>query len=254
MKPNSNQNDDNTQYDQIFTHMKYGTLYLIPLPISEDFNVNVTPRQVEVIESCKYFLVENIRTARRFISSLKLDVAIDQLHFDLLDKRTASASIKELMRPLLLGNDLGLMSEAGSPCVADPGALAVAFAHSNQIKVVPLAGPSSIILGLIASGLNGQSFTFHGYLPIKKDERIKMIKKIESLSRSLDQTQIFIEAPYRNQSLFEDLLKTCKKETLLCVAMDINGQSEWIQTLSISQWMDNNANFTKNPAIYLILA
>ncbi|MFY0650638.1 MAG: SAM-dependent methyltransferase [Cyclobacteriaceae bacterium] len=217
--------------------MENGKLYLIPTIISDNTQQVIIPEAVtKVISDVDYYLVENVRTARRFISSLKLDVEIESLRFEVLDKKTSGQSLIALMAPIHDGKDVGVMSESGCPGVADPGALAVEYAHKNRIQVVPLVGPSSIIMTLMASGFNGQSFTFHGYLPIDKAERKRRIKKMEEDATKLDQTQIFMDTPYRNGQLFEDLIANCSPSTRLCIARDITGQNELIQTKSINEW------------------
>jgi len=200
----------------------------------------------------QYFLVENIRTSRRFISSLKLDIPIDSLHFTQLDKDTAPESVSIICAPLLEGKDMGLMSEAGCPGIADPGNLAVRFAHNNGIRVIPLVGPSSITLALMASGFNGQSFAFHGYLPIESQARIQAIKLLEKEAQSKNQTQIFIETPYRNNQLLGDIIKTCHPNTRLCVASDLTGPEELIISHSIQKWTGKSVNLHKIPVVFLI--
>lgn len=232
---------------------KKGKLYLIPTPLADNsLEKMVTPQMNVVIKNLNFFLAENIRTARRFISSLKLGRTIEDIHFDLLDKKTSLAAIGQLCAPLLRGEDMGVMSEAGCPGIADPGNLAVTYAHQHNIEVVPLAGPSSIFMALMASGLNGQSFTFHGYLPIDKQERAKKIKEIEKNIFAKNQTQIFMETPFRNNHLFADLLKNCHPATRLCVAKDVSGEKEMIRTLTIKDWKKSIPELHKIPVIFLI--
>jgi 16S rRNA (cytidine1402-2'-O)-methyltransferase len=197
-------------------------------------------------------LVENIRTARRFISSLKVEKNIPDLEFEVLDKNTSAEEVKNLLLPVINGADAGIISEAGCPGIADPGAVAVKYAHNYGIKVVPLVGPSSILLALMASGFSGQSFVFHGYLPIEAKDREKSIKEIELMAMKKNQTQIFMETPYRNEKLFQDLLKYCRPDTLLCIAKDITGENEYINTLPISDWKSSAPEIQKSPVIFLL--
>ncbi|MGB3464367.1 MAG: SAM-dependent methyltransferase [Cyclobacteriaceae bacterium] len=231
--------------------MGNGKLYLIPSEISPGTGQQTINNQVaEAIRECNYFLTENIRTARRYISSLKLDITIESLNFEVLDKKTDKSQLKELLKPLFLGSSIGVLSEAGCPGVADPGALAVEVAHQHQIQVVPLVGPSSILLALMGSGFNGQSFVFHGYLPIDKKERTASIRKLEKEAAKLHQTQIFMDTPYRNQHLFDDLLQTCANNTLLSVAKVITGENEEIRTMTIAQWKNVKIALHKIPVIF----
>jgi 16S rRNA (cytidine1402-2'-O)-methyltransferase len=230
-----------------------GIVFLIPTIISENTAHKViTPQIMEVVKKLNYFLVENTRTARRFISSLKIGINIEELNFELLDKNTPSDEVEKLMEPALKGKDIGILSEAGCPGIADPGATAVKFAHKKGIKVVPLVGPSSILLALMASGFNGQSFAFHGYLPIEAKEREKSLKEIEFIAIKKNQTQIFMETPYRNNKTFQDVIKICRADTLLCVAKDITGEEEFIKTQAISSWKSSVPDLQKFPVIFLI--
>ena len=230
-----------------------GKLYLIPTPLAENtLDKIVTTQMTEVIKGLDYFLVENLRTARRFVSSLKLGKVIEELHFKVLDKKTPEKMIQNLCAPLMDGKDIGVMSEAGCPGIADPGNLAVSFAHRNNIAVVPLVGPSAIFIALMASGFNGQSFAFHGYLPIEKQKRIQAIKSLEKDSANKKQTQIFMETPFRNDHLLLDVLNSCQSHTQLCVAKDINGSEEMIRTLSIKDWKKSIPQLHKVPTVFLI--
>lgn len=232
---------------------KKGKLYLIPTPLSENsLDRVVTTELVQIIKSLHYFLAEKARTARRFISSLKIDKSIEALHFDILDKNTSHIELDQLCAPLLEGKDIGVMSEAGCPGIADPGNLAAAYAHQHGIQVIPLAGPSSIFMALMASGFNGQSFVFHGYLPIDKHQRIKSIKTMEKDARGKHQTQIFMETPYRNNQLLEDLTKNCQSTTRLCIAKDISGSQEMVKTKLIKDWNKSRPDLHKIPAVFLI--
>ena len=230
---------------------KKGILYLIPSVIAENTEKQViTPQIREICQYTKIYLAENIRTARRFISSLELGVTISDLEFFLLDKKTPETELPELLKPLLNGEDVGVISEAGCPGVADPGSAAVAFAHRKGIRVVPLTGPSSILLALMASGFSGQSFTFHGYLPLKVQERIKAVKELEREAQK-GQTQIFMETPYRNIHLLSDILEHCRPATLLCIAGGVTGENELIRTLTIAQWRKEKPDLHKIPSLFL---
>lgn len=232
--------------------MAKGNLYLIPSVIS-DQQTDVIPEQVrQVVQQTDYFLVENLRTARRFISSLKLGLTIEDLHFEVLDKNTPAIEVERLMKPVFEGKNIGVISESGCPGIADPGSAVVKYAHAHDIKVVPLVGPSSIFLSLMASGFNGQNFTFHGYLPIDKKALEASIKQLEGESRRNNQTQIFIEAPYRNNQLLENMVKTCHPETLLCVARDISGNDEYIKTAKIKEWKSIKVELHKVPTVFLL--
>ncbi len=233
--------------------MKKGKLFLIPVVIADETEEQVITSKVkEVISGLDYFLVENVRTARRFISKLKLGLTIEDLHFEVLDKKTRVQNIENLMKPVLEGKDVGIMSESGCPGIADPGSLAVAYAHQSGVQVIPLSGPSSIFLALMASGFNGQSFVFHGYVPIDKKDLEENIKSMESSARKLNQTQIFMDTPYRNQKLFELLVQNCHPDTQLSVARGITGKDEFINTRSIKDWKKEKIDLHKVPTIFSI--
>ncbi len=229
-----------------------GKLYLIPSPLAPETTQVIPEHTKLIIKELNYYLVENVRTARRYISSLKLGVSIESLHFELYDKRTSFEEIIDLLTPISSGEDGGIMSEAGCPGIADPGALAVQAAHQLKIPVVPLVGPSSILMALIASGFKGQSFTFHGYLPIDKQERKKKIKSLESMALKSGHCQIFMETPYRNESLFQSLKEVCHPNTRLCVAAGMTSSLEAIQTLSINTWKKTTIKIHKIPCIFII--
>ena len=219
--------------------MERGTLYLIPCPIADETDPwAVLPAQNRaVMASLDYFVVENVRTARRFLSRAAVGLQIDRLEFrELNEHTTAGAAVEALLEPLEQGRSAGIISEAGVPGVADPGAPLVAAAHRRGIRVVPLVGPSSIILAVMASGLNGQSFAFNGYLPVKGPERQRAIRFFERRARSEGQAQLFIEAPYRNMKLLAELLQTLQPETLLTTATDLTGPSEQIVTCTVAAW------------------
>lgn len=230
-----------------------GKLYLIPNIISAGTEeVVIAPMIKDVLSRLDYFLVENVRTARRYISSLSLGLVIENLQFEVLDKSTKD--VDQLMQPLLRGVDAGVISESGCPGVADPGAKAVAYAHAHGVQVIPLAGPSSILMALMGSGFTGQSFVFHGYLPIDKADRIKKIKQMESDSQKLGQTQIFMDTPYRNEKLFDDLISTCRQETKLSIGRDITGEQELVFTESIKKWKGKKPELHKIPTIFVLFA
>lgn len=233
-----------------------GTLYMIPCPISDSTEVyDVVPEaNRRVIDSIDYFIVENIRSARRFLSKAGIRRKIDELEFVELNEHTvAGAAVEAMVRPIVEGRSAGVISEAGVPGVADPGALVVEACHRKGIRVVPLVGPSSILLAMMASGLNGQSFAFNGYLPVKPPERSKAIKALERRAHQERQSQIFIEAPYRNVKLMEQMLQVCAAESRLTVACDITSPEELILTLSIGEWRRRGVpDIAKRPTIFII--
>jgi 16S rRNA (cytidine1402-2'-O)-methyltransferase len=236
--------------------MALGTLYLIPVTLGDEAYDNVLPTDVvNIARGLDIFVVENERSARRFLSSIKTTKPVRELELLTLNEHTVDKDIPALLAPLLAGKDMGVMSEAGCPGIADPGAKLVALAHRHGVRVKPLVGPSSILLALIASGLDGQRFSFLGYLPAEKSARISKLKEIEKRSEKADETQIFIETPYRNQHLFEDILANCLPQSRLCVATNITLESESIQTRSIAEWKKATAqDLNKQPTVFLILA
>ena len=233
-----------------------GTLYLIPCTLGDAPAAQVLPQQViDIARKLSHFVVEQPKTSRQFLSALKHEQPIQSLHFATLNEHTAPEELKELLVPLLAGHDVGIISEAGCPGIADPGADLVNLAQRNNIRVVPLVGPSSILLALMASGLNGQCFAFHGYLPIAEDERKKAIIALEIESAKRKQTQLFIETPYRNEKMFHALLTHCRPQTQLCVATDITLPDESIRTRPIAQWKSRPMPpLNKRPSIFLLLA
>lgn len=232
---------------------KKGTLYLIPVTLSDSNIQQVIPSfNNEIVNQIDHYIVENIKTARRFLIKAGIKKKIDDLTFYSLNKRTEYIELTSFIQPLLDGKDVGVLSEAGCPGVADPGSEIVALAHQKNIKVVPLVGPSSILLALMASGFNGQSFCFHGYLPKESSERIKRIKSLEKNAKAYQQTQLFIETPYRNNNVLEDLLKNCNDSTKLCIAADITSSSEHITTKTIDEWKKIKINLNKKPCIFLL--
>jgi 16S rRNA (cytidine1402-2'-O)-methyltransferase len=234
---------------------KPGTLYLIPCTLGETPAEQVLPQHViDIARKLHHFVVEQPKTARRFLAALKPEQSIQSLHFAALNEHTSSGELPELLSPLLAGQDVGVISEAGCPGVADPGSDLVNLAHRNGIQVVPLVGPSSILLALMASGLNGQCFAFHGYLPIAETDRKNAIVALEAESIKRNQTQIFIETPYRNDRLLGVLLAQCRPETLLCVATDITLPGEQIRTRTIAQWKSRPLPMlNKRPSLFLLL-
>jgi 16S rRNA (cytidine1402-2'-O)-methyltransferase len=196
--------------------------------------------------------VENIRTARRFLKQVNKEINIDQLTFFELNKYTNQNELPAFLKPLEQGDNVAVISEAGCPGIADPGAEVVKIAHQKGYKVVPLVGPSSIVLALMASGLNGQNFAFNGYLPVRANERTRAISNLEKLVKNNRQTQIFIETPYRNNQLITEVLKTCSPSTLLCIAANLTGENEFIATKSVSRWKGNVPDLHKQPAIFLL--
>jgi 16S rRNA (cytidine1402-2'-O)-methyltransferase len=233
--------------------MPAGTLYLIPVPLAEDAAAqSFTPYLVNTINQVTEYIVENEKTARKFLKQAGLTIPQSQLVIHDYGKHQRNTDLKEFFTGLLAGKDAGLMSEAGCPGVADPGADIVAEAHKRDIKVVPLVGPSSILLALMASGFNGQSFTFHGYLPIDKVQRSKRIKELESQAERFSQTQLFIETPFRNDSLLAEVLKSCKPTTRLCIACNLTATNEMVQTKTINEWKKQLPELHKQPTIFLL--
>lgn len=233
--------------------MQYGRLFLIPSPLGEgELNWIIPDHVKQCIANLTHFVVEHPKTARHFLKQIGLQRPIQTITFQTLDKHTLVNELDTLLEPIYTGKDMGLLSEAGCPAIADPGANLVRIAHEKQIQVVPLVGPSSILLALMASGLNGQSFSFHGYLPIDRASCIEKIIQIESASLKLEQTQIFIETPYRNKKLFELLIAHCQRSTHLCIASNLTLQGEAIKTRSIKDWQTNSPDFEKKPTVFLL--
>jgi 16S rRNA (cytidine1402-2'-O)-methyltransferase len=231
-----------------------GKLYLLPVPLGEDADpTQVLPETVaRSIEFIDYYIVENEKTARRFIKSILPSKKQPELKLSLLNKHTQPSDHLEFIKPCLEGMNVGLMSEAGCPGVADPGAAIVKIAHEKGIQVVPLVGPSSILLAMMASGMNGQSFAFNGYLPIDKGEKKSALKNFEKLSQDKSQSQLFIETPYRNNKLLEDLLQTLQSNTHLCIACDITLPTEYIKTKTVAQWKKETVDLHNRPCIFII--
>ena len=236
----------------------FGKLYLIPITLSNPGETSVAPEDVlpqtikRVIDFIDDYIVENEITARKFIKSIHPDKKQPDLKINTLNKHTEISAHHEFIQPLLNGKNIGLMSESGCPGIADPGAVIVKLAHEKGIQVVPLVGPSSILLALMASGMNGQSFAFNGYLPIDKNDKKQALKMYERLSQEKNQTQLFIETPYRNNKLMEDLLQLLQPSTLLCVACDITLPTEFIKTKAINEWKKEKADLHNRPCIFII--
>jgi 16S rRNA (cytidine1402-2'-O)-methyltransferase len=229
-----------------------GKLYLLPNLLGDGNPAELLPANVlHIIKQIRFFIVEDIRTSRRFLSKVGMEVPIDSLSFFTLNEHSTATDIMGYLDPLK-DNDMGVLSDAGVPGVADPGADIVRMAHQKGHMVVPLVGPSSILMAVMASGLNGQSFAFNGYLPVKRPERISKIKFFEKRALQENQTQLFIEAPYRNNSLFEDIIANCLPATSIGVAADISLESEFIQTKTADQWRKKMPDLHKRPAIFII--
>ena len=232
---------------------KYGNLYLIPTTLGDNEPLEVLPLSVKkIVQNTRYFIVENEKSARRFIKKITPRKSQASLKLLVLDKFTTDLESRAYLDSCMHGVNIGLLSEAGVPAIADPGASIVMLAHIKSIRVVPLVGPSSITLAMMGSGLNGQNFAFNGYLPIEKLERKKSIKELEKTSRLKNQSQIFIETPYRNENLFSDLKASLTPSTFLCVAKDITLPSEFIKTLRISDWKKQSVDLHKHPCIFII--
>lgn len=232
-----------------------GKLYLIPSPLGDNDPTEVIPQPVlDSLKGFRTFVVEEIRTARRYLSKAGLKGTIGELEFHELNEHTEQSTVEGYLKLFDNGNDVALISEAGLPAVADPGAQLVTLAHRHGIKVVPAVGPSSLMMSLMASGLNGQSFAFCGYIPAKTEDRKSKLKLLEKISGQLKQTQIMIETPYRNDSLFKDILSTCSPSTRLCVAANITMPDAFIKTKTVSQWKKENLIIGKRPCVFLILA
>lgn len=233
--------------------MKPGTLYLIPVPLAENASAkSFTPYLVDTINSISEYIVENSKTARRFLKEAGLQIPQNDLLIHDYGKHNRDGNLQEFFQGLLNGKDVGLMSEAGCPGIADPGADIVAYAHQKGIKVVPLVGPSSILLALMASGFNGQSFTFHGYLPIDKVQRANKLKELENLSGRYQQTQLFIETPFRNNQMLEEILRSCQLQTKLCIASNLTADDEMVVTKTIAEWKRQIPDLHKKPVIFLL--
>lgn len=228
-------------------------LYLLPVTLGDTpVDKVLPPYNREIIVNIKHFIVEDVRSARRFLKKVDPSIDIDGLAFYELNKHTPPAAISGYLQPLVEGNSVGVISEAGCPAIADPGADVVAIAQRKCLKVVPLVGPSSIILSVMGAGFNGQNFAFNGYLPIEPAERVRRLKELENRAYQENQTQIFIETPYRNQKLLEEILRVCRPQTRLCIAANITCDNEYIRTRSLREWKGNLPELNKIPCIFLI--
>jgi len=228
-----------------------GTLYLIPNSLGSGTDKYATQLLSATVSRMEHFIVEEIKSARRLLRQMGVTRPLEELDFRMLNEHTRSQEVNSIIEPLLQGHDMGLISEAGVPCVADPGSTVVALAHEQGIKVVPLVGPSSILLALMASGFNGQQFTFNGYLPRERSERTRKIKQLEQLALS-GITQIFMDAPYRNNQVLDDVLQTCRMETKLCIASNITCDNERINTKTIMDWSVRKPDINKMPVMFLL--
>jgi 16S rRNA (cytidine1402-2'-O)-methyltransferase len=233
--------------------MTKGNLYLIPTPLGDTgFEAGMPAANLNILHGIETFIVEELRTARRFLRKAGYLKDFESVTFHLLNEHTPDYEVSTMLENTLAGHNTGLLSEAGLPCIADPGNIVVRLAHRKGIKVVPLTGPSSIMLGLMASGLNGQNFVFHGYLPVKPDERTRSLRELDNAVSRGNQTQIFIETPYRNIAMFESILKTCHPSLMLCIAVDLTLSTEWIKSLPISEWKKQKPDLHKRPAVFLL--
>lgn len=229
-----------------------GYIYLIPVTLGgKDYPAVIPSGVVEITIRLRLFAVEDLRSARRYLRLVDRSFPIDETTFFELNEHTKEKEIASILKPVSDGNDIGIMSEAGLPGIADPGSLLVREAHNQNIRVIPLSGPSSILLALVASGMNGQNFTFHGYLPVKPDERISTLRSLEKKART-GETQIFMETPYRNQKLIDAMISTCHPDTLLCIAADISLPSEDIRMMRISQWKHDSTRYDDRPVVFLL--
>jgi len=233
--------------------MNYGTLFLIPNTLGGSELSSVIPGEViNVINTIDNYVVENIKSAVRFLKLADIQIPVQEINFYVLNKDTDDKELSDFLKPLLKGRNVGIISQAGCPCIADPGAKFVSLAHQKGVRVVPLVGPSSITLALMASGFSGQEFCFNGYLPIDKKKREKNILTLERRVQSSGKTQIFIEAPHRNDTLLGEIIRLCEDETKLCVAVNLTMQDEMIITRKIADWKKNKPVIGKNPAIFLM--
>jgi 16S rRNA (cytidine1402-2'-O)-methyltransferase len=232
--------------------MATGKIFLIPVTLGDDDYRKVIPEKVLAItRTLRIFVVEDLRSARRYLRLIDKDFPINESIFEELNEHTNESEIGHLLEPVLKGNDMGILSESGLPGIADPGALLVAIAHRKKIRIIPLVGPSSILMALISSGLNGQSFTFNGYLPVKPVERANKIRELEKKSHD-GFTQIFMETPYRNQRLLESVLSSCSNDTRLCIAVNITLPDEFIRTMTITEWKKNIPQINDQMAVFIL--
>ena len=233
--------------------MNKGNLYLIPTPLGETgFEAALPAYNLQLIQKIDIFIVEELRTARRFLRKAGYTRDFESVTFYLLNEHTPENETDTMLEKAILGQNVGLLSEAGLPCIADPGNIVVRLAHQKAIRVIPLTGPSSIMLALMASGFNGQNFVFHGYLPVKPDERSKALRELEHAITKSNQTQIFIETPYRNMAMLESIVKSCHPSLSLCIAVDLTLPTEWIRSITINEWKKQKPDLHKRPAVFLL--
>lgn len=229
------------------------TLYLIPTTLGDTDLKRILPEHNNgICTSLKHFIVEDVRTARRFLKKVNAEIVIDDLTFYVLNQHTSPNEISSFLQPMQAGHDVGILSEAGCPAIADPGADVVAIAQAKGYKVVPLVGPSSILLALMGSGFNGQSFAFVGYLPVQPADRVKALKRLEGRVYAENQSQLFIETPYRNMKMLEDIVATCQPHTKLCIATDITLDTEYIVTKTVKAWKGNLPDINKRPTLFIL--
>ncbi len=226
-------------------------VFLVPNTLSDDVDPQIASHAADMVSGLRFFVVEEEKSARRLLKKLKPDFPFEGCRFFLLNEQTPAKDIENIFKEIG-GKDCAIISEAGCPCVADPGAELVLLAHNNGIGVIPLVGPSSVVLALMASGLNGQNFAFNGYLPKEQKLRIQKLKDLEKRAYAEGQTQIFMETPYRNQNLFEDICSSCRPETLLCLAIDLTNSGQYVKTLKIKNWPQEKPPLQKRPALFLI--
>jgi 16S rRNA (cytidine1402-2'-O)-methyltransferase len=232
--------------------MAAGKIYLVPVTLGdEDFRKVIPEKVLAITRKLRLFAVEDLRSARRYLKLIEKDFPINDTVFNELNEHTNDSEIGQYLEPVLNGADMGIMSEAGLPGIADPGSKLIAFAHRKKIKVVPLSGPSSILLAMIASGLNGQNFTFNGYLPVKPADRASSLRELEKRSRE-GNAQIFMETPYRNERMLESILSVCRDGTMLCIAMDVTLATENIRTMTISDWKKNRPAINDRLAVFVL--
>ena len=233
--------------------MKLGTLYLIPSPLAEcDFAKIFPVYNTEIIQNIDHFIVEDLRTGRPFVKKLGMQKPMESLYFSTLNEHTKGSEMENLLQPLVEGKNVGLISDAGTPCVADPGSIIVSRAQQLEAEIVPLIGPSSILLALMASGLNGQSFAFNGYLPREQPDRERQLRFLESLIKKNNQTQIFIETPYRNNHLFKSILAVCDPAMRLCLGVNITSENQMIKTMTVKKWKSQKLDLHKQPTVFLL--
>ena len=233
--------------------MNKGNLYLIPTPLGETgFEAGLPAYNLQVLQRIDTFIVEELRTARRFLRKAGYTKDFETVVFHLFNEHTPDNEAISMLENAISGHHVGLLSEAGLPCIADPGNIVVRLAHQKGIRVIPLTGPSSIMLALMASGLNGQNFVFHGYLPVKPDERSKALRELGNAISKGNQTQIFIETPYRNLAMLESIVKTCHPSLTLCIAVDLTLETEWIRSMPVNEWKRQKTELHKRPAVFLL--